>query len=281
MKKALTVSIVIPVYNEQDYLKACLDAIAAQTLKPKQVIVVDNNSTDDSAKIAKHYSFVRIITETRQGVDFARDAGFNAVTADIIGRIDADTIIPPGWVERVVAMFTKEPDMAAVSGPTGFHDLPLAGLTLWMTKVARTSLFYIGNRDSKYLFGSNMAVRTNSWHLVANEMCHVTRVHEDNDLAIHLDRRGLAVHYSNKLINNISVRRANDTPRQAVHYAFSEYYTYRYHGIFSIHAWLAGIILLAVYPGFKWAYRAYDPQARRFSWKRWRQPPVARPHPMG
>ena len=61
-KKALTLSIVIPVYNEQDQIKGCLDAIKNQTIAPQEVIVVDNNSNDNSIAIAKKYAFVRIIT---------------------------------------------------------------------------------------------------------------------------------------------------------------------------------------------------------------------------
>ena len=58
-KNKLTLSIVIPVFNEQRYIKACLDSIAAQTVKPDEVIVVDNNSTDKTVQIAKKYKFDR------------------------------------------------------------------------------------------------------------------------------------------------------------------------------------------------------------------------------
>src|SRR5476651_1469584 len=83
--KTLTLSIVIPVYNEQGYLKACLDSIAAQADLPDEVIVVDNNSTDDTAKIAKSYKFVRLLREPRHHQSFAQATGFDAARSDIIG----------------------------------------------------------------------------------------------------------------------------------------------------------------------------------------------------
>ena len=54
---ALTLTIVIPAYNEAANLSSCLDTIASQSIMPGQVIVVDNNSTDQTAEIAERYSF--------------------------------------------------------------------------------------------------------------------------------------------------------------------------------------------------------------------------------
>src|SRR5438309_1400799 len=101
----MKVSIVIPVYNEGPALGACLDAIARQTSRPFEVIVVDNNSSDDTVPIARHYGFVRLIHEKRQGVVHARTAGFNAARGDIIARIDGDTILPENWVASCKEVF--------------------------------------------------------------------------------------------------------------------------------------------------------------------------------
>lgn len=281
MKKALTISLVIPVYNEENYLKACLDTIAAQTVRPDRVIIVNNNSTDNSIRIAKAYPNVLVISEKNQGVAYARDTGFNAVHSDLIGRIDADTQLPARWVETILEMFTHEPKMDAISGPTGFYDLPGPGFTLWATKVIRTGLFYIGRSSNKYLFGSNMAIRTSAWQAVGHKMCHVRGNHEDNDLAIHLVGDGYDVHYSNRLTAMISVRRADATPKQAWRYAFSVFRTYKTHGIFSVHGWLAGVILLFFYPFMKILRRAYDDKQKKYSLKKFiSYQSHPRPHPM-
>src|SRR5687767_1835934 len=98
MNTRLRVSLVIPAYNEESHLRACLDAVAAQTVRPFEVIVVDNNSTDTTVAIARSYSFVAVMHESQQGIVYARNAGFNAARGDIIARIDADTHLSPNWI---------------------------------------------------------------------------------------------------------------------------------------------------------------------------------------
>src|SRR5438132_12112385 len=112
MKKALSLSLVIPVYNDERYLKACLDAIAMQTVSPDEVIVVDNNCDDGSMQLASEYPFVKIVKEKIQGKVYARNAGFNAAKGDIIGRIDTDTVLPQYWVKYVKDFYTHEPHAA-------------------------------------------------------------------------------------------------------------------------------------------------------------------------
>ncbi|HEX5448035.1 MAG TPA: glycosyltransferase family A protein, partial [Candidatus Saccharimonadales bacterium] len=116
--KKLTLTIVIPAYNEENYLGACLDSIAEQSVMPDRVIVVDNNSTDKTVEIAKSYDFVRVITETNQHQSFAQATGFDAARSDILGRIDADTVLPVEWVRNVKAHFEREPSLAAITGST-------------------------------------------------------------------------------------------------------------------------------------------------------------------
>src|SRR5215218_5513436 len=113
--KSLRVSIVVPVYNEGAQLAACLEAIAAQRSVPYEVIVVDNNSTDDTIAVAKSFNFVKLLRESRQGVVHARNRGFDAARGQIIARIDADTVLPPGWTGQVQATFQNS-GVSAVSG---------------------------------------------------------------------------------------------------------------------------------------------------------------------
>src|SRR6266496_1315708 len=127
MTKLLTVSIVIPVYNEAPILERCLRAIETQTMAPLEVVVVDNNSTDNSAAIARSFKGVRVITEKRQGMVYARTKGFDAARGDVLGRIDADTQISPNWVERVAADCQADPDIDGLAGLNGVTELSPPG----------------------------------------------------------------------------------------------------------------------------------------------------------
>src|SRR5262245_36697630 len=92
-------SIVIIAFNEEKHIGPCLEAIAHQTVAPDEVIVVDNNSTDRTVQIASSYPFIKVIHETEQGMIPARNTGLDAAKGDLLARIDADTRIPPQWVE--------------------------------------------------------------------------------------------------------------------------------------------------------------------------------------
>jgi len=127
LKKALTVSIVIPVYNEEHHILACLLAVQRQTVLPYEVIVVDNNCTDRTISIAKQFSFVKIITQPKQGRGWARSAGFTAAKGDIIGRIDADSRLSPYWAQTVTESFTNDQELQGVTGLGSTSLLPRLG----------------------------------------------------------------------------------------------------------------------------------------------------------
>jgi glycosyltransferase involved in cell wall biosynthesis len=195
LEKKLTLSIVIPAYNEERYIVKCLDAIAAQTVMPDDVIVVDNNSTDRTAEIAKKYPFVKLLNEPRQGIAYARNLGFDAAGSEIIGRIDADTVLPPTWVEHVEEFFSKPGrGQSVLTGSCRFYNLHTGRLTarFYSLLVYRTNRILLG-----YYFpwGSNSALPHKLWQAVRGEVCDRPDIHEDLDLGIHLVRLGYQTTY--------------------------------------------------------------------------------------
>jgi glycosyltransferase involved in cell wall biosynthesis len=110
------VSVVIPAYNEAVMLPSCLESLNEQDYAGKyEVIVADNNSSDLTPKIAAVYG-ARVIAEKRQGVAFARQAGFTQALGEIILSTDADTIVPPDWIRRMVDEINENKDIVAVGG---------------------------------------------------------------------------------------------------------------------------------------------------------------------
>ena len=97
--KPLTLSIIIPAYNEERHLPDCLDAIAKQTVAPYEVIVVNNNSTDRTLEIAEEYDFVKVVKQKEQGLIASRNYGFDKASGELIARLDADSIIDRNWVK--------------------------------------------------------------------------------------------------------------------------------------------------------------------------------------
>lgn len=187
-QKPLTLSIIIPVFNEKDYLGECLDSLAAQTVMPDEVIVVDNNSTDESINIARKYPFVRVVTEPQQGIVYARDKGFNETHSSLIGRIDADTQLPPDWVENVLGFYRGHNLSYALSGSCYYRNLKLTRGSTYLVDLAYYFLSYTFLRHN-VLFGSNMVIPSWVWQAERRSTCTDSKYHEDIDLAVHIAKR--------------------------------------------------------------------------------------------
>lgn len=262
----LRVSLVIPAYNEESHLRACLDAVAAQTVRPFEVIVVDNNSTDATAAIARSYPFVRVVGEQRRGVVHARNAGFNAARGEIIGRIDVDSLLAPDWVARVQAIFA-DASVDAVSGALGFHDAPFKRLfgridLLFRRFLARN----LGRAGELFLYGGNMAVRRGLWQSIRGQLCTHRHLHEDIDLAAHLAGTPYQVVFREDLRVQVSVRRIDTDIRTFYTYVLSNPRTYAVHGLASRHYMYPVVwTVLLFYLPLRILYRAYNPSTHRFS----------------
>ena len=205
--KALTLSIIIPVHNEESYIGACLDSIANQTIMPDEVIVVDNNCKDRTAEVVSEYSFATLIQETTQGIVYARNSGFNKASSDIIARIDADTNLKSSWVANVKALASSLDDNSgAVTGPCDFRDWDLKMAVFWGHRVLYfwTSHLFLGHRT---LFGSNMFIMRSTWQEVSTSICLRNDIHEDMDLAVHVTTIGSKVYFSKKMEASVSPRR--------------------------------------------------------------------------
>lgn len=124
MARRPTISLIIPAYNEEEYLPACLDAVMANIAgKALEIIVVDNCSTDGTRGVIERYPAVTCVFEERKGITRARQRGFDAASGDILAYVDADTRPPPGWIEQIWAEFEADAKLACLSGPYSFYDL--------------------------------------------------------------------------------------------------------------------------------------------------------------
>ena len=119
----LSISVVIPAYNEEKYLAKALEALKNQSFTPLEVIVVNNNSTDRTVQIAEEYG-VTVVDEPVQGVAPARNRGFCRARGEIIASTDADCIPPRNWLSRIAQAFQENPEIVAYVGVASYYDAP-------------------------------------------------------------------------------------------------------------------------------------------------------------
>ncbi|MEO5628126.1 MAG: glycosyltransferase family 2 protein [Candidatus Saccharimonadales bacterium] len=156
-------SIVIPAYNEEAYLADTLQSLKKQTFRGEvEVIVVDNNSTDATAQVAKQAG-AKLVSEKNVGVCWARQAGTQAAKGQIIVSTDADTTFDKDWLANIDDVFTANPDIVAIAGRCKFVDPP------YWARVYPAILFgsvnFIYQLTGKTIYGSatNIAFRKSSW----------------------------------------------------------------------------------------------------------------------
>ncbi len=100
----MTISVIIPTYNSAKHIKGCLQSLATQSLKPLEIIVVDDGSTDDTKK---HLSECKVISQKHQGPAAARNNGAKKAKGDILVFVDSDMEFDKGFLKKLTEPIRK------------------------------------------------------------------------------------------------------------------------------------------------------------------------------
>jgi len=208
-------SIVIAAYNEEKYIDACIKGLLNQTIPADEIIIVNNNSKDKTEDIIKKYP-VTLINEKVQGIIPARNTGLDLAKYELILRTDADTIVPSDWVERMSTFFETNQCDAAVGLISYIGSLPQVNQQIF-TNCLEGIKKLIGTYP---LIGPNMALTNDIWKKIRNNVCSDgKKVHEDIDLAMHINEIGGVIMYDKTNCTITSKRRILYQP----HSFFLEY----------------------------------------------------------
>ena len=201
----MRLSFVVPAFNEEAYLPACLDSILEQTRAlpagSTEIIVVNNASTDRTREVALSYPGVILVDEHRKGLPFARQAGFAASSGALVAHVDSDSRLTPGWVAQVLAAFDaddartphKQP-LVALSGPVLYYDLTprqrllvhVFYLTAWTTYAINRYILRVGSMVQ----GGNFITRRDALSSIGGFNTDIIFYGEDTDIARRLNAVG-------------------------------------------------------------------------------------------
>jgi glycosyltransferase involved in cell wall biosynthesis len=134
-----SISVIVPVFNAEQYLSCALDSILAQDYQPHELIVVDDGSNDATAEIAKSYSQVHYVHQRNQGPAIARNTGLHHATGKLISFLDADDVWLPGRSSMEINYLAAHPEAGCVLAK--FHNFLEPGVAqpAWVThEILRT-----------------------------------------------------------------------------------------------------------------------------------------------
>lgn len=125
-KNIADISVIVNIYNEESFLRPCVESILSQTIQPLEIILVDDGSSDKSPWICQAYAdiypHICFVSQTNKGLVSARKAGFRKARGKYVSFVDGDDWLEPEWYEKLYsAAYRSEADIV-VSGHT--IDLP-------------------------------------------------------------------------------------------------------------------------------------------------------------
>lgn len=120
------ISVIVPVYNVESYLEACIDSIAAQTYRDLEIILVDDGSTDRSGAICDAYAErdqrIRVLHKANGGLSDARNAGIECAAGEYFSFIDSDDMVTPDALETMYGRLRETGSQIAVCNMVRIYE---------------------------------------------------------------------------------------------------------------------------------------------------------------
>ncbi len=185
------VSIIVPAYNESEHLQACITALKSQNY-PKdsyEVIVVDNESTDNTAQIAKKNQ-VQLLEKQPGNVGRMRNLGAKEARGEIVAFIDADCVVDPDWISRATELISQK-ENTVFGGGCFLPPNPAIVERCWLLGTPETML-------PRELIGASIALQKNIFEKIGGFNENITSG-EDTELSKQAQTLGFAIELTSKL----------------------------------------------------------------------------------
>ncbi len=196
----MDISVVVPAFNEEKRIRACLESIRAQrTSRSYELIVSDSNSTDRTASIAGEYAD-KVVVCAERGTARARNEGARLAGGGVLAFIDSDTTLLPGYLDTIYGAFQDGRTLAVSCAFMFTRRSP----KLLAAEYA-TNAYYILRSlcGAATLPGFNVCIRRDAFERLGGfRLCHL----EDLDMSIRLRQAGRTVYLANRRVVTSSRR---------------------------------------------------------------------------
>lgn len=176
MDKNISISVIVPCYNQGAFIAETLNSVIAQTYTNWECIVIDDGSSDNSSQIAKEFckkdTRIKYIYQQNSGVSVARNNGIAHAKGEFILPLDADDLIAPKYIEKAINIFSEEPDVKLVyckaelfGATTGKWNLPEYRYEdlLWRNLIFCSAVFSKADYEKTNGYNSNMKLGLEDW----------------------------------------------------------------------------------------------------------------------
>ena len=205
-EKSPIVSVIVPAYNEEKLLGACLRSLTAQKCSiAYEIIVVDNNSTDKTAAIARSFQQVKVLYESTPNVVAARQKGLEAARGEIVACADSDSRYPTNWVTTIYDLFKKNLAVVGIAGPAEPETNPYWAYFLLRVSFQVIELIYRLTGRVVYAGAFNFAFRKNVFLKIGGYRTYLEHGGDEFDVLNRLQKIG-KVMFAPQLTMTLSTR---------------------------------------------------------------------------
>lgn len=203
------ISVVVPVFNAEKTVAACLESLYGQTCKPLEIIVVDNGSTDGTAAIIGEMMYrskdipTQCLRETRRGASFARNRGAFQARGEIIAFLDADCIADSSWLDRLSRSFDRAEIGAVAGSVVGFDRETTLGkfhALFTLRALPSSRLFDEFNLVSGGFPTANLSIRSALFFSLGGFDETIPFFAEDHDLCARIYQSGAQIYFDKSAV---------------------------------------------------------------------------------
>ncbi len=212
------ISIYIPVFNGETTIKKCLDSIFAQTFKPKKILVINDNSTDNTLKILETYDDkIEIINnDTNKGVSYIRNLAVNKLNSRYIASIDADVVLSNKWLEKIFLSLKK--NNATLVGGKMYEKHVENPCNLWRSIRLKQNWGENDISNPSFIFGCNnildisnlntkeLYINHNEYYKLNGDDVELSKFLKINDHKLYYDSSAICYHLQNDNYKTLASR---------------------------------------------------------------------------